>query len=179
MPVILVSIPFAFLGGNIILDEALFIQILGWALLTSGLMMLYRQQEITSSSVKLSSSLGKLISALIAAGLGFLAGLVGIGGGIFFAPILHLTGVLPTRKIAAFASIFILVNSVAGLIGQFNKYDNLDILWLNSQYTWLLIVVLIGGQLGSHLSIKRIKPIILRRLTAVLVIYVGCRLLLI
>tara|TARA_B110001454_G_scaffold50067_1_gene49195 strand:- start:3829 stop:4491 length:663 start_codon:yes stop_codon:yes gene_type:complete len=179
LPVILVSIPFAFLGGNTFLDEALFIEILGWALLASGLMMLHRHQEIISSSVKLNSSLGKVISIVVAAGLGFLAGLVGIGGGIFFAPILHLTRVLPTRKIAAFASIFILVNSVAGLIGQFNKYDNLDILWLDRQYTWLLIAVFIGGQMGSHLSIKRIKPIILRRLTAVLVIYVGCRLLLI
>jgi len=142
-------------------------------------MMLYRHQEIISSSAKLNSSLGKVISIVVAAGLGFLAGLVGIGGGIFFAPILHLTRVLPTRKIAAFASIFILVNSVAGLIGQFNKYDNLDILWFDRQYAWLLIAVFIGGQMGSHLSIKRIKPIILRRLTAVLVIYVGCRLLLI
>jgi hypothetical protein len=92
---------------------------------------------------------------------------------------LHITQVLPTRKIAAFASIFILANSTAGLIGQYNKYNNLDILWLDSQYIWLLIAVFIGGQLGSHISIKTIKPIILRRLTAGLVIYVGCRLLLI
>tara|TARA_B110000914_G_scaffold83839_1_gene73906 strand:- start:10550 stop:11212 length:663 start_codon:yes stop_codon:yes gene_type:complete len=179
LPVILVSIPFALIGGNTLIDEALFIKILGWTLLFSGLMMFYRHQEITSISPKLNSSIGKFISIIVAAILGFLAGLVGIGGGIFFAPILHITQVLPTRKIAAFASIFILVNSIAGLIGQYNKYDNLDILWLDNQYIWLLLVVFIGGQLGSYISIKTIKPIILRRLTAGLVIYVGCRLLLI
>ena len=179
LPVILVSIPFALIGGNTLIDEALFIKILGWTLLFSGLMMFYRHQEITSISPKLNSSIGKFISIIVAAILGFLAGLVGIGGGIFFSPILHLSKALPTRNISAFASIFILVNSIAGLIGQYNKYDNLDILWLDNQYIWLLLVVFIGGQLGSYISIKTIKPIILRRLTAGLVIYVGCRLLLI
>lgn len=179
LPVILVSIPFALMGGITFIDEALFIKILGWTLLFSGLMMFYRHQEITSTSPKLNSSIGKFLSIIIAAILGFLAGLVGIGGGIFFAPILHIAQVLPTRKIAAFTSIFILVNSLAGLIGQYNKYDNLNILWFDNQYIWLLVAVFIGGQLGSYISIKKIKPIILRRLTSALVIYVGCRLLLI
>ncbi|GIS41482.1 MAG: hypothetical protein Ct9H90mP13_13280 [Pseudomonadota bacterium] len=56
--------------------------------------------------------------------LGFLAGIIGIGGGIFFAPILHLQSALTSKKISAFSSLFILVNSIAGLLGQF--YKNID-----------------------------------------------------
>ena len=179
LPVISISIPFAFIGGNTILEEEIFIKILAWTLLISGISMFYKNREIKTFSSKLDTPLGKFLTIFIAGILGFLAGLVGIGGGIFFAPILHLTQVLPTRNIAAFTSIFILVNSIAGLIGQLSKNQGFDIQMQELNYIWLVIAVLIGGQIGSHLSIKRIRPIVVRQLTAVLVIYVGCRLLLI
>ncbi len=179
LPVISISIPFAFIGGNTTLEEEAFIKILAWTLLLSGISMFYRNREIKTFSSKLDSPSGKFLSIFFSAILGFLAGLVGIGGGIFFAPILHLTQALPTRNIAAFTSIFILVNSIAGLIGQLSKNQGFDIQTQELNFIWLLIAVLIGGQIGSHLSIKRIRPIVVRRLTAVLVIYVGCRLLLI
>jgi len=179
LPVISISIPFAFIGGNTTLEEEAFIKILAWTLLLSGISMFYRNREIKTFSSKLDNPSGKFLSIFFAAILGFLAGLVGIGGGIFFAPILHLTQALPTRNIAAFTSIFILVNSIAGLIGQLSKNQGFDIQTQELNFIWLLIAVLIGGQIGSHLSIKRIRPIVVRRLTAVLVIYVGCRLLLI
>ena len=179
LPVISISIPFAFIGGNTILEEEIFIKILAWALLFSGISMFYKNREIKTFSSKLDTPLGKFLTIFIAGILGFLAGLVGIGGGIFFAPILHLTQALPTRNIAAFTSIFILVNSIAGLIGQLSKNQSFDIQMQELNYIWLVIAVLIGGQIGSHLSIKRIRPIVVRQLTAVLVIYVGCRLLLI
>jgi len=179
LPVISISIPFAFIGGNTILEEEIFIKILAWTLLISGISMFYKNREIKTFSSKLDTPLGKFLTIFIAGILGFLAGLVGIGGGIFFAPILHLTQALPTRNIAAFTSIFILVNSIAGLIGQLSKNQSFDIQMQELNYIWLVIAVLIGGQIGSHLSIKRIRPIVVRQLTAVLVIYVGCRLLLI
>ena len=109
--------------------------------------------------------------------MGGLAGLVGIGGGIFFAPLLHLQRSLPTKQIAAFSSVFIFFNSFAGLMGQASKYSQfigLDILF---EYIWLLIAVFIGGQIGNRLGISFISAIVVRRLTGALVIYVAVRLL--
>ena len=178
LPVILISIPFAWLGGKTIINKDLFILILAWTLLISGLLMLLRQKEIVNPSKLLDSFIGKTSSLIVSAALGFLAGLVGVGGGIFFAPLLYLSKALPTKNIAAFASFFILVNSVSGLIGQFMKHNNAEVFLDVMGHGWLFIAVLIGGQIGSRLSIKKFKPIIIRRLTALLVIYVGCRLLL-
>ena len=177
LPVVGSSIPFAFAGGLVMIDEVLFIKILAWALLFSGLMMLYRKKYLSISLPKFNKIVVLIFSCVLAACLGFIAGLVGIGGGIFFAPLLHLTQLLPVKNIAAFSSFFILVNSSAGLIGQFIKYDGMNIDLLESKYFWLLLAVFVGGQIGSHLSVHRIQPIVVRRLTAVLVIYVGCRLL--
>ena len=165
-------------GGKTIINKDLFILILAWTLLISGLLMLLRQKEIVNPSKLLDSFIGKTSSLIVSAALGFLAGLVGVGGGIFFAPLLYLSKALPTKNIAAFASFFILVNSVSGLIGQFMKHNNTEIFLDVMGHGWLFIAVLIGGQIGSRLSIKKFKPIIIRRLTALLVIYVGCRLLL-
>jgi len=85
---------------------------------------------------------------------------------------------LEPKNIAAFSSFFILVNSTSGLIGQFMKNDNLQQVDQFFEYSWLFIMVLVGGQIGSHFSIKVFRPEIVRRLTAVLVLYVGVRLVL-
>lgn len=177
LPVVGVSIPFALAGGLVVIEEALFVKILAWALLFSGLLMLYRKQYLSISLVQVNNKIVVIFSCIFAACLGFIAGLVGIGGGIFFAPLLHLTKLLPVKNIAAFSSFFILVNSAAGLVGQLIKYDDMSINLFEDRYFWLLLAVFVGGQIGSHLSVNRIQPIVVRRLTAVLVIYVGCRLL--
>ena len=72
--------------------------------------------------------------------------------------------------------LFILVNSVSGLLGQFMKEKNEQILINYLNYSWLFFAVLFGGLIGSHLGIKIFKPIIVRRLTAILIIFVGLRL---
>ena len=125
------------------------------------------------------SKIGKAIIYVISSILGYIAGLVGIGGGIFFAPILHLTQVFPVRVIPAFTSFFILANSLAGLAGQIIKNHSVNSSLIKPEYLWLFAAVFLGGQLGSYLGLKLINPNIIRRLTAVLVIYVGCRLLII
>ena len=82
------------------------------------------------------------------------------------------------KNIAAFSSFFILVNSISGLIGQFMKHDDIQVVGQFFEYAWLFAMVLVGGQIGSHFGIKVFRPEIVRRLTAVLVIYVGVRLIL-
>ena len=106
--------------------------------------------------------------------IGFISGMVGIGGGIFLAPLLHLTKWDNSKKIAATASLFILVNSISGLSGQLLN-PNFSI---NLQLTFVLaITVFIGGQIGSRIGIHLIKPLTLKKATAVLIAFVALRIL--
>ena len=175
---ILISMPFAWLGGNTIINKESFMAVLGIALLLSGSLMLLRQKEVLLPSKWLETSLGRFITSITSLLVGYLAGLVGIGGGIFFSPILHLSRALPTRNISAFTSVFILMNSISGLLGQLMKDSNQNITLIFLEYGWLLLAVFIGGQIGSQLNIKVFQPILIRRFTALLVIYVSCRMLL-
>ena len=175
---ILISMPFAWLGGNTVINKESFTAVLGIALLLSGSLMLLRQKEVLLPSKWLETSLGRFITSITSLLVGYTSGLVGIGGGIFFSPILHLSKALPTRNISAFASIFILMNSISGLLGQLMKDGNQNITLIFLEYAWLLLAVFIGGQIGSHLNIKVFQPILIRRFTALLIIYVSCRMLL-
>ena len=114
---------------------------------------------------------------LAAAPLGYLAGLVGIGGGIFLAPLLHLVRWNGPRAIAATASLFILVNSLFGLVGQLTK-NGADMLGAAASTGLpLMIAVVIGGQIGSLFAVRLFKPQLIRWLTAALTLFVGVRLL--
>ena len=100
--------------------------------------------------------------------------MVGIGGGIFLAPLLHLTKWDSTKKIAATSSFFILLNSIAGLTGQ---YLNPNFSIEPTITIILMFTVLIGGQIGSRLSVKFISPIKIKKGTALLIAFVGIRIL--
>ena len=114
---------------------------------------------------------------LSAAPLGYFAGLVGIGGGIFLAPLLHLARWDAARGIAATASLFILVNSLFGLAGQMLKNGpGLFGAALGASLP-LLVAVVIGGQIGSLLATRLLPARWIRWLTALLVGVVGVRLL--
>jgi len=109
--------------------------------------------------------------------LGYLAGLVGIGGGVFLAPLLHLTRWNGARRIAATASLFILINSLAGLVGQLTKNGTGRFAEALTGALPLLVAVVIGGQLGSLLALRILPERVIRWLTAALTIWVGGRLL--
>jgi len=178
LPLVAVSVPFAWLGGYTSISQFWFSIALGLSLLLAGFTMLLRPSEVLKTAEWTKTKSGYFCLSIVSGGLGFLAGLVGIGGGIFFSPLLHLLKTIPSKNIAAFSSFFILVNSTSGLIGQFMKNDNLQQVDQFFEYSWLFIMVLVGGQIGSHFSIKVFRPEIVRRLTAVLVLYVGVRLVL-
>ncbi|MBT8141990.1 MAG: TSUP family transporter, partial [Gammaproteobacteria bacterium] len=116
---------------------------------------------------------------LIGAPVGLLAGITGIGGGIFLAPILHLRALAKTRTIAATACMFILVNSLAGLMGQLVKLgSNLDQSFdMLVSLLALPFAVLIGGLIGNRIALKYFNAMQLRRMTALLVFIVAIRLL--
>ena len=173
IPLVALSVPMAFLGGYIKISQSFFFILLGISLIIAALFMWMSKHIIKTSEVKLVKASVKK-DAAFGGIIGFVSGMVGIGGGIFLAPLLYFTNWDTPKKIAATASFFILANSIAGLFGQYQNPDfsiepNLTIL--------LLITVFIGGQIGSLLSAKTISPFTLKKITAVLIVIVGIRIL--
>ena len=178
LPLIIFSAPFAWIGGRLPIDKELFLAILGTSLLISGILLLIRKEEIENFSKSVNSKIGIFLYSIMSVLIGLISGLVGIGGGIFLSPILHLTKTIPSMNIAAISSVFIFVNSIAGLSGQFMKDNSVSLISEFVGYYWLFFAVLIGGSIGTYLGIKTFHPKIVRRLTAILVIYVSLRILL-
>jgi hypothetical protein len=114
---------------------------------------------------------------LAVAPLGYLAGLVGIGGGIFLAPLLHFTRWANARAIAATTSLFILINSLSGLFGQLAKNGADAFSAALGDALPLLIAVVLGGQLGSLLALRWLPERVIRMLTAAPTIWAGGQLL--
>ena len=143
LPYLLGSIPFAFIGGSIQIEKELFEIILFFVLgIAGGLLLInFKSYDDNSKSYK---TLPIYISSLIGVILGFVSGIVGIGGGIFLSPILYLFKAAKPKHITTVASLFILINSIFGLIGQLSKNQNLFEL---KDFLYLLLAVLIGGQI--------------------------------
>jgi uncharacterized membrane protein YfcA len=171
MPLLLVSAPLAFIGGLVPLKQWLFLLILGSALLLSAVALVVQPDRMAPQRIT------KRDLLLLSGGVGLLAGLSGIGGGIFMAPVLHLIRWSNARRIAAFASIYILINSVTGLAGQLIKAGPHSLVEPAGQYWPLLIAVLVGGQIGSMLGMKILTPRLIKTFTALLVGYAALRLL--
>jgi len=172
LAVSLVAAPLAFLGGLTPIEESAFLTLLGASLVFAALALLLpaaREGEVRSQPA--------WRMPLAAAPLGYLAGLVGIGGGVFLAPWLHLTSWNTARRSAATASLFILINSLAGLVGQLAKSGPDRFVEALGGALPLLIAVVIGGQIGSWLALRFLSARAIRWLTAGLTGWVGVRLL--
>jgi uncharacterized membrane protein YfcA len=172
MPLVLFSIPLAFLGGTVKINQQFFFILLGFTLFFAAITMWLSKQIVPSSQKNSNSKTVRNCS--FGAIIGFISGMVGIGGGIFLAPLLHLTNWDTPHKIAATASIFILVNSIAGFIGQYSM-PNFIINW---NLTGILLgTVFIGGQIGSRKSNRFFTPIQLKKGSAILIAFVSLRIL--
>ena len=169
-PLLLVSAPLAFLGGLVPLKQWLFLLILGGGLLASCVALLVQTERWQPRRMP------KPALLVLSAAIGLLAGLSGIGGGIFMAPVLHLIRWAEAKRIAAFASLYILINSVAGVAGQLVKNGPSVFGGVLDSYWPMMVAVLIGGQIGGILGLRLFSPRILRTTTAVLVGYVAVRL---
>ncbi|MFW2387357.1 MAG: sulfite exporter TauE/SafE family protein [Polyangiales bacterium] len=176
LPFVALSLPMAWFGGSVPIQRDTFILLLGLSLLAAGLTMWFQTPE-TKATRAGSKSVRWLIGLPLGGAVGFLSGMVGIGGGIFLAPLLHLLRLAPPKRIAATASFFIMVNSLAGLAGQASKQGSVAHLERLLDYVWLAGAVLIGGQVGSRLGTQALSGHTVKRLTAVLVLYVAARLL--
>ena len=145
LPYLLGSIPFAFIGGSIEIDKNIFEIILFIVLAVAGLLLLFNFKSYGNHS-KIYKSLPLFFSIPIGIILGFVSGIVGIGGGIFLSPILYLLKAANPNHITTTVSLFILINSIFGIFGQITKDINLHEI---TNYLYLLIAVFVGGQIGN------------------------------
>jgi uncharacterized membrane protein YfcA len=165
------SIPFAWIGGRLVVAEPVFVGLLAASLFAAGLLMLWQPRWQRDGPPRVES---RWLEPVAGGALGFLAGLVGIGGGIFLAPLLYMLRWGRPRAIAGTCAAFILFNSVSGLAGQLAKGgvggEALTAYWP------LFASVVVGGLIGSTLGSRRLDPNHVRILTALLILYVAARL---
>ena len=174
LPLVIASAPLALLGGLTPIRQPVFMAVLGCSLLAAGVLLLLQRSPKTEAAERAANP---VVDALLGSGIGYLSGLAGIGGGIFLAPLLHLMRWGQARAIAATASLFILVNSLAGLIGQGIKLGDAGKLAAVTDYSPLALAVLIGGQIGSWAGITVLSQTLVRRATGILILYVAVQLL--
>src|ERR1019366_10660578 len=118
LPLALISVPMAFLGARIKLSQDTFFIILGCSLIVAAVLLWIKTRNITLEDVNAVTKNTYVKDGLLGGSIGLLSGMVGIGGGIFFSPFFNLLKWDTPKKIAATASVFILVNSIGGIAGQ-------------------------------------------------------------
>ncbi len=173
IPFVVTSIPMAYWGGSLTINKSLFTMLLCFSLLVASVRLLMPQDR--SEMLKNLSWREVFMVALPLGGLlGFLSGVVGIGGGIYLIPLLVLMKWSSPKEAAASSSFFIFLNSLAGIFGQCSKgVEPHFFVGLGP----LVLAVLIGGQIGSRLGSRRLPQMALQRLTAVLILFVAIKLL--
>ena len=171
IPYLIGSMPLAFIGGSLPIEKKLFEILLFLVLTIAGILLLlnFRSYDDKEESYR---KIPIIISILIGGILGFISGIVGIGGGVFLSPILFLIKAGRPKHIVTTASLFILINSLLGIIGQLTK--NVVISEIPN-YWFLLLAVLIGGQVGNFLNLKIFPTRILALVTSCLVLFVAIR----
>lgn len=173
IPLVLVSVPFAFIGALLKIKPGTFFIMLGISLIAAAL-LLWIYIPIDNSVIIKKNKNDFVTPGLLGGSIGFLSGMVGIGGGIFLSPLLNLMRWDTSKKIAATASVFIFVNSISGIAGQLNNFQkDVNI----TRILLLSIAVLAGGQLGSRMSAMKFNHLVIRRMTAILVFVAGVEIL--
>ena len=171
IPYLVGSVPLAYVGGSLPIEKKLFEILLFFVLIIAGTLLLINFKSY-DDEIERYKKIPMPISVIIGGILGFISGSAGIGGGIFLSPILFLLRAANPKHIVTAASLFILINSISGIIGQLTK--NTVLLEIQN-YWYLLIVVLIGGQVGNFLNLKIFPVRVLALITASLVIFVAIR----
>ena len=165
-PFALLSMPLAFLGGYVNLPTHLFKVLVGLVLLFSAARFIFRPPH---DSVAQEPS--RLTALSAGAVLGLFAGLTGTGGGIFLTPLLLLKRWATAKTAAAVSVLFILVNSVAGLLGNLSSTKSFP-----SFALVIAVSAVVGGTAGSYLGSRRLEPSTIKRLLAVVLVIAGAKL---
>jgi hypothetical protein len=163
-PFILLSIPAAFLGGLFHVADKTYFLLLAFALFAAAIRLAF---TFTSGENESSPSTPSILAALpIGGAIGFLSGIVGVGGGIFLSPIMILRRWADPKRTSAVSALFIVVNSIAGIIGRITRSG-----FEFSAAVPFLVAAFLGGLVGSHFGANKFSSMTLRRiLSAVLLI---------
>jgi uncharacterized membrane protein YfcA len=165
-----VSVPCAWLGSRVHISPQVYKIVLGVVLTAAGLVLLLRSRWQTDDVVLHEFFLP--LALLIGAVLGFLAGLTGIGGGVFLSPLLYLFRWVKPKTTGGIAAGFIVLNSIAGLAGTgWEKITHAGPL------LWLTLPAVIGALLGTHFGARRWSSITFSRVLAGVLIFAGGKLL--
>ncbi len=165
-PFALLAVPCAFLGGYLNLPTHVFKVIVGVVLLLSAAQFLLRPPAEGESRPP-----ARPVALGVGAGLGFLSGLTGTGGGIFLTPLLILLRWAKTKTASATSALFILLNSISGLAGNFSATQTFPRFGIS-----LLVAAGVGGAIGSHFGSRRLAPLVIKRLLAIVLIIAGLKL---
>lgn len=168
LPLAIASIPMAFVGGMVTVQADVYKKILGLLLLIPIIRFLF----FPNMEVNEKNASNIYLSLVIGAGIGFLSGLIGIGGGIILSPILLLLKWTDQKQTAAISALFIFVNSLAGLAGQLTK----GIQFSTDMY-WYVTIAFVGGFCGAYLGALRFKQTILKNILALVLMLAAWKLL--
>jgi uncharacterized membrane protein YfcA len=168
-PFALTSVPLAFVGGSIALPVTSYRAIVGLVLLYAAAQLLLRARHDSPEPTRTPKLPVALVTGAV---LGFLSGLIGVGGGIFLTPLLLLLNWAKTREAAGVSAPFILVNSVSGLVGLFLVSDA----QVPSQIAYWAPAAVAGGYIGSELGSRRLDTTWLRRLLSIVLLIAGLKL---
>lgn len=161
-PLALASVPMAFVGGSIHLQDHTYRLILGVVLM----IIVARFVFIRKIPGDVAPTLPKLYALFLLGGtIGLLSGLIGIGGGVLLSPVLLLAGWSGQKQTASISALFIFVNSGAGLLGQFLLQRN-NLLW-NTNLVWFVLIGIVGSLLGSYLGAKKFNISIVKYLLSI------------
>ena len=168
LPLVLISVPMAYCGAIIKIGQNTFFIVLGVSLVIAAVLLWIKNNKIHQTHHANKNNYIK--DGALGGAIGFLSGMVGIGGGIFLSPLLNLTNWDTPKRIAAVASVFILANSVAGIAGQITTLPS-DINF--TRILLLCLAVFIGGQLGSQMGAIKFNQLVVRRITSIVVFFAG------
>src|ERR1700716_4243714 len=165
-PFALLSVPAAYFGGYLQLSASILKMIIGLVLLFSAVRLFFRREDPPQvAPPALPTSIG------VGAGIGFLSGLTGTGGGIFLTPTLLFFKWAHIRQAAAVSALFILVNSISGLVGYFTSTHYLPALGI-----MVGPAAVIGGVLGSRLGSRRFPVRTISLMLATVLVIAGAKL---
>jgi uncharacterized membrane protein YfcA len=168
-PFAVASIPASFAGGALVLPVPIYKSVVGVVLLYSAVRLFF---TATQADQKQTRPVPIILALVLGAALGFLSGLTGVGGGIFLSPLLLLMGWAKTKETSGVSVTFILVNSIAGLLGNVSSVS-----LIAPGITYWAPAALVGGWIGSELGTRVLPAGQIRRWLSVVLILAGLKLL--